>query len=102
MSDSDGTDILGCIGIVIAIVIGLALYFVPTIIAVCRGHTFKWVIFALNFVGGWTGIFWVVALVWAVWPSKTVFSDVLTHDPTGLSGRNVGTAGREIRDEYYK
>ena len=85
-----------------ALVIVLCIYFIPAIVAAFRRHKFLWPIFALNLIGGWTGICWVLALVWSVWPSKTVITDVLTHDPTGLSSRNVGSAAREIRNEYNR
>jgi hypothetical protein len=45
---------------------GLALYFLPTIIAVARRKRNGWAIFALNFLLGWSFIGWVAALVWAV------------------------------------
>ena len=44
----------------------LSLYMVPTIIALFRGHSRRGWIALLNFTSGWTGIGWIVALVWAV------------------------------------
>lgn len=48
----------------ITLLFGLALYFVPSIIALHRNHHNQGAIFALNLVAGWTGIGWLVALVW--------------------------------------
>ena len=44
----------------------LAVYLIPTIIAFARGHASKWGIGVLNFVLGWSLIFWVVALIWSL------------------------------------
>jgi Superinfection immunity protein len=43
----------------------LASYFLPTIIALCRGHGNTLAIFLLNLFLGWTLVAWVGALVWA-------------------------------------
>lgn len=44
----------------------LAVYLIPTIIAFARGHASKWGIGVLNIVLGWSLVFWVVALIWAL------------------------------------
>ena len=49
----------------------LLFYFIPTFIAVLRGHEQKLAIFLLNFFGGITGIAWLVALIWSVMPSRS-------------------------------
>jgi hypothetical protein len=54
----------GFIGITL-FVISLALYFLPTIVAVVRKKRNTLAIFLLNLFLGWTFIGWVVALVWA-------------------------------------
>ena len=51
---------------IITFVLGLAVYFLPTIIALARKRRNTLAIFLLNFFLGWTLIGWVVALVWAV------------------------------------
>jgi hypothetical protein len=53
------------IGILVFILL-LALYFLPTIIAMVRGRRNTLAIFLLNFFLGWSFIAWVIALVWAV------------------------------------
>jgi Superinfection immunity protein len=45
---------------------GLALYFLPSIIALARNKRDTLAIFLLNFFLGWTFIGWIVSLVWAV------------------------------------
>ena len=58
------------IGIYIWLVL-LAIYFLPTIIAMVRNHTNKLAIIIVNVALGWTGIGWLGALIWAVInPSK--------------------------------
>ncbi|MEE4450035.1 superinfection immunity protein [Novosphingobium resinovorum] len=44
----------------------LPISFLPSIIAFARGHAQKWIVFIVNFFLGWTGIGWIVALVWAI------------------------------------
>jgi hypothetical protein len=52
--------------IIIGAVVGLGIYFLPTIIALSRNHKNKLAIFLLNFFAGWTFIGWVGALIWSV------------------------------------
>ena len=46
--------------------IGLALYFLPTIIAAVRHAKNFVVILLVNIFAGWTGVGWIVALVWSL------------------------------------
>jgi hypothetical protein len=57
----------GPLGVVIVLVsiLGLALYMIPTIIAICRDHHQCGAIAIVNFFFGWTFIGWVVALAWS-------------------------------------
>jgi Na+/proline symporter len=43
-----------------------AIYFVPTIFVFNRSHRNRWVIFAINFIFGFTGIVWILLLIWAL------------------------------------
>lgn len=49
-----------------AIILILALYFVPTLIAAIKGKSNSVAIFALNLILGWTFIGWLVAFIWAL------------------------------------
>lgn len=51
-------------GIFVALLV--AFYLLPAIIAGYRGHASAWGIFALNLLLGWTGIIWIIALIWAL------------------------------------
>jgi Superinfection immunity protein len=46
-------------------IIGLLIYFTPSISAALRGKKNAFAIFMLNFLLGWTFIGWVIAMVWA-------------------------------------
>lgn len=44
----------------------IILYFVPFFIAFLRNHQSKYGILILNLFLGWTFIFWVISLAWAL------------------------------------
>ena len=65
MSEQDLTNIIDAIAIVTVVVLILMIYFLPSVIARVRKHSFKWAIFFLNLFMGFTGFGWVAAFVWA-------------------------------------
>lgn len=68
----------------------LVFYLLPTIIAYRRKHAYWHVIFALNVIGGVTGVGWIVAIIWAVWPADKSLADPVLGNVTGMGSRNVG------------
>lgn len=54
------------LGGLLILAIMLALYFIPEIVAGARRHRSAGAVFALNLLLGWTFVFWVIALVWAL------------------------------------
>ena len=46
-------------------VASLIIYFIPSLIAAIRGHDNSFAIFLTNLLLGWTGIGWIVALIWS-------------------------------------
>jgi T4 superinfection immunity protein len=58
--------IAGLIIFLLLAIVGLVVYFVPTIIAVIRNHPNIIAIMAVNLLLGWICIGWIVALVWAL------------------------------------
>ena len=50
----------------VAFFLFLAVYFLPTIVALARSHHNAVAILLLNLFLGWTGIGWVLALIWAL------------------------------------
>lgn len=45
--------------------VGLVMYFLPTLIAMLRGHDNTFAIFLTNLVFGWTVIGWFIAFIWS-------------------------------------
>ena len=43
----------------------LAVYFLPTLIALVRDHHNKVAVIVTNLLLGWTGVVWLVALIWS-------------------------------------
>ena len=52
--------------IVIVVLLGIPLYFVPSIIAFKRSHPQRVSILTLNILLGWTFLGWVGSLVWSL------------------------------------
>lgn len=50
----------------LVMVLSWALYFIPAVVAFLRAHHSKVAILTLNILLGWTGIGWIVALVWSL------------------------------------
>ena len=48
----------------------ILVYFLPTLVAVSRGHRNLLAVFVLNLFLGWTILGWIAALVWAVMRSE--------------------------------
>lgn len=57
--------------LVVAIVVGIAFYFIPAIIGFKRQHPNKAAILCVDLLLGWSFIGWVVALVWACTNTNT-------------------------------
>lgn len=47
-------------------------------------------ILALTIIGGWTGVCWIIAMVWAVFPHNRTAIDPVVGPVTGVGYRNVG------------
>ena len=58
-----------------------AIYFLPTIIALFRGHNAAFSLFLINTLLGWTFVFWLVCLVWALAGAKLLRRPLLTRRP---------------------
>lgn len=65
-SDDPAAAIVSILIVLILGVIGLAIYFLPTGIAMLRNHPNFMPIFLINFLLGWICVGWIVALVWSV------------------------------------
>lgn len=58
--------------VLIALVVTVFAYFIPTFVAWQRGipSNKTCAIFFLNLIGGWTGFAWLGALIWAIAAEK--------------------------------
>lgn len=61
-------DLRGSVFPILAIIASLAVYFLPTIVALARSHPATTPILLLNLFLGWTLLGWVAALVWSAMP----------------------------------
>ena len=52
--------------LILLIILGLAVYFIPTIVAFVSQQENRVAIMVLDILLGWTLVGWVVSLVWAV------------------------------------
>lgn len=57
---------IGPIELLILFVVFISVYFIPTMVAVIRGHPQTLPILVLNILAGWTFFGWVGALVWSL------------------------------------
>lgn len=48
----------------------LALYFAPFLVALIRRHSKTVPIFLLTLLLGWTGLGWIIALIWSAMPQE--------------------------------
>ena len=67
----------------------LAIYFMPTFIALRRRHTYKWVILGINTFAIAGGIPWLVAFIGSM-PTNKSFIDPIAGNVTGKGTRNFG------------
>lgn len=72
---------IGPIFLLLAIGIAFMMYWLPSIIALFRGHQNKLAIILINLFFGWTFLGWIGTLIWSfIDPSKTVV--VVKQNPT--------------------
>lgn len=53
-------------GYLVGLILSVALYCVPSMIALHRRHKKYTVIFLLNIFFGWTMVVWIICMIWAV------------------------------------
>ena len=67
--------------LIIPVLLGMALYFVPTMIGLRKRNAGA--IFALNLLLGWTLVGWVVSLVWALTKEEVPNTIVVSQNTYG-------------------
>jgi hypothetical protein len=75
-------------------------YILPTIVAMTRNHCDKRTIIMLNLLLGWTGITWLVVIIWSLGsPNPRIVSSVPlpapTVKPAGRSSLSLRLSGNE-------
>lgn len=61
-------------------------YFLPTIIALMRRSANTGGIFLLNFFAGWTGIGWIISLIWAIAGRTTNDTTIIVNNTYPANG----------------
>ena len=75
--------------ITLAATVALPIFFIPSIVAYRRKHAYLGVIVGLN-IFGFTGFLWIIAFIWAVFPSNKSLIDPFLGNVTGTGVRNTG------------
>lgn len=86
---ASSNDILPVIGAIVGLIVALPIYFIPAIIAYRRKHAYFGVIVGMN-IFGFTGLLWLAAFIWAVFPSNKSLIDPFLGNVTGTGVRNTG------------
>jgi hypothetical protein len=64
-------------------IVVVALYFLPSVIAILRGHHQAIAITMLNLLLGWTALGWIAALVWSVTAKQQVTQLIVANTLDG-------------------
>ncbi len=88
MDNSLGELLLGLFFLALAAVF-IAICLLPYLIARSRGHAYRNIILILCIFGIF-GVTWVIALIWAIYPSEKSLIDPVMGNPTGVGSRNAG------------
>ena len=67
--------------LIIVLILSIALYFLPTIIALIRKKRNTVAILLLNFFLGWSLVGWVIALVWASTSDPSQPTVIIQNNP---------------------
>ena len=77
---------------IVAVAAIVALLLLPGFIAFRRQNPYKWIIGIVGVTSPiFLGVSWLVAIIWAAWPSNRSLIDPIVGSPTG-SGQNTGDA----------
>ncbi len=75
--------------------VALAVYFFPTTIAMGRKSNLTAAVLIVNLFLGWTGIFWIVALVMAVLPKSQAQTIIVQQSTDGRLNTTTTSGGVE-------
>jgi hypothetical protein len=68
--------------LVLSIFVGVLIYIIPWIVALCRRVQRAWLILLVTLLTGWTLLGWVVCIVWACM-GRTMVDQAYVHYDTG-------------------
>lgn len=88
MDNDFGTLLLGLFLLALAAIF-IAICLLPYLIARSRRHAYRNIILVLCIFGIF-GVPWVIALIWAIYPSEQSLIDPVMGNPTGVGSRNAG------------
>jgi len=91
----------GQLMLVVIFVVGLALYFLPSVVGDKKAN--RWAIFTLNLLAGWTIVGWIIAMVWAC-SSEPSEKPVLNHATNPVMGQKAfcGYCGSPVTTPYCR
>lgn len=76
----------------------MPIFLIPIIVSFKRNHEYRWVILALCLTGPLTaGMTWIIAIIWALYPSNKTLIDPFVGNPTGRGYRNSGDTFGEAK-----
>lgn len=64
-------------------IITLAVYFLPSLIALVRNHHNKIALIVTNLLLGWTGVVWLVTLIWSFTNQKE--TNIVINNTQGVA-----------------
>jgi hypothetical protein len=76
--------------LIIALIVAGFVIMAPYLIAKNRNHAYANIIAVLCVAAPLGGITWIIAIIWAIYPSDKSLVDPLLGNPTGTGSRNVG------------
>lgn len=68
---------------VLITIITLAAYFLPSLIALVRNHHNKTALMVTNLLLGWTGVIWLVTLIWSFTNQKE--TSIIINNTQGVA-----------------
>lgn len=72
-------------------------YFLPTILAANKVHKNMGAIAALNILAGWTFLGWLIALIWACTPGRTMAQEMMEYESMRQNRQRKQLAVSEAR-----
>ena len=84
------------------LLLGVLIYFLPTVIAVARSHSSGGVIFILNLLLGWTFIVWIIVAIWSIFGSsyKREEQNINIHNHHHSNNNHESQASKQSKSAF--